>query len=148
MTEEPTVRRTKIVCTVGPATFSPERIRAMILAGMNVARLNFSHGDHDSHFKTLQRIRDISDGLGRVVGILQDLAGPKIRLGILPVEERVLRAGERIALSPVEGDDPAGIRYTERARQTSWLPAVLAMRPQAREIKPCVRPLRSHCYCY
>jgi pyruvate kinase len=107
MSEKTAVRRTKIVCTIGPATFSPERIRAMILAGMDVARLNFSHGDHDSHCQTLQRIREISKELGKEIGILQDLAGPKIRLGNLPEEERMLQAGERIALSPVEGDDPA-----------------------------------------
>jgi pyruvate kinase len=76
---------------------------------MDVARLNYSHGDHDSHRQTLQLIREISRELGKEVGILQDLAGPKIRLGNLPVEERVLQTGEIIALSPVEGDDPAVI---------------------------------------
>jgi pyruvate kinase len=107
MSEMSAVRRTKIVCTIGPVTFTPERIRAMILAGMDVARLNFSHGDHDSHQQTLKLIRKTSKEVGRVVGILQDLAGPKIRLGKLPIEDRVLQTGERVALSPVEGDDPA-----------------------------------------
>jgi pyruvate kinase len=107
MSEKTTIRRTKIVCTIGPVTSRPERIRAMILAGMDVARLNFSHGDHDSHRQTLQLIREISKEVGKETGILQDLAGPKIRLGKLPVEERVLQTGEEIALSPVEGDDPA-----------------------------------------
>jgi pyruvate kinase len=109
MSEKITIRRTKIVCTIGPATFSPEQIRAMILAGMDVARLNYSHGDHDSHSQTLERIREISNDLGKGVGILQDLAGPKVRLGNLPVEERVLETGEMIVLSPVEADDPAVI---------------------------------------
>jgi pyruvate kinase len=106
MSEKNAVRRTKIVCTIGPVTSTPERIRAMILAGMNVARLNFSHGDHDFHRQTLRLIREISKKLGQRVGILQDLAGPKIRLGKLLVEQRFLQTGERIALSPVEGDDP------------------------------------------
>jgi pyruvate kinase len=109
MSEQPTFRKTKIVCTIGPVTSTPERIRAMILAGMDVARLNFSHGDHESHRQTLRRIREISKELGKEIGVLQDLAGPKIRLGNLPNEERMLQTGERIALSPVEGDDPAVI---------------------------------------
>ncbi len=109
MFEKTWVRRTKIVCTIGPVTSTPERIRAMILAGMDVARLNFSHGDHDSHRQTLHIIRETSKEVGKEIGILQDLAGPKIRLGNLPVEERVLQTGERIALSPVEGDDPTVI---------------------------------------
>ncbi len=107
MSEKTGVRSTKIVCTIGPATSTPERIRAMILAGMDVARLNFSHGDHDSHRQTLTLIREVSREEGKVVGILQDLAGPKIRLGKVPGGERVLKTGERIALSPVEGNDPA-----------------------------------------
>lgn len=99
-------RKTKIVCTIGPATATPDRIRALILAGMNVARLNFSHGDHKSHLGILQMIREISHELGKVVGILQDLGGPKIRLGRLPVQERILEVGETIVLSPTLGDDP------------------------------------------
>ena len=74
MSEQPTFRKTKIVCTIGPVTSTPERIRAMILAGMDVARLNFSHGDHESHRQTLRLIREISRELGMGVGILQDLA--------------------------------------------------------------------------
>ncbi len=106
MSEKTGVRRTKIVCTIGPATSTPERIKAMILAGMDVARLNFSHGDHDSHRQTLKIIREVSSEEGKVVGILQDLAGPKIRLGEMTGGERVLQTGERIALSSVERDDP------------------------------------------
>ncbi|MBN1833989.1 MAG: pyruvate kinase, partial [Deltaproteobacteria bacterium] len=109
MSENNGVRSTKIVCTIGPKTSTPERIRAMILAGMDVARLNFSHGNHDSHIQTLQFIREASKEVGREIGILQDLAGPKIRLGKVPGGERVLQTGERITLSPVEGDDPAVI---------------------------------------
>src|ERR687898_785967 len=74
-------RRTKIVCTLGPATASPDRIRELIQAGMDVARLNFSHGDRDDHKRVYDMIRSAADGEGHAVGILADLQGPKIRLG-------------------------------------------------------------------
>ena len=93
-------RHTKIVCTIGPATASVDGIRSLGLAGMDVARLNFSHGDHVSHRQTIQMIRQISRELGREVGILQDLGGPKIRLGTLPDRERELSAGETVNIGP------------------------------------------------
>jgi pyruvate kinase len=74
-------RRTKIVCTLGPATATPDRIRELIQAGMDVARLNFSHGDRDDHKRVYDMIRDAADAEGHAVGILADLQGPKIRLG-------------------------------------------------------------------
>lgn len=75
------MRRTKIVCTIGPATSSPAMIEKLIKAGMNVARLNFSHGSYAEHLEKIERIRDASAKLGTCVGILQDLCGPKIRIG-------------------------------------------------------------------
>lgn len=75
------VRRAKIVCTLGPATSSPERVRELVDAGMDVARLNFSHGSHADHERAYLRVRRASDESGRGVGILADLQGPKIRLG-------------------------------------------------------------------
>jgi pyruvate kinase len=77
------MRRTKIVCTIGPATNSEERIEALIRAGMNVARLNFSHGKQEEHANVIERIRAISTRLGCPIAILQDLQGPKIRVGSL-----------------------------------------------------------------
>jgi pyruvate kinase len=77
----PNRRRTKIVCTIGPATRSPERIRELIQAGMDVARLNFSHGDPSEHRATLELVRSLAREQGRPVGVLQDLPGPKIRTG-------------------------------------------------------------------
>jgi pyruvate kinase len=74
-------RRAKIVCTIGPATSTPERVRALVDAGMDVARLNFSHGTHEDHEKAYRMVREASDASGRAVGILADLQGPKIRLG-------------------------------------------------------------------
>ena len=75
------MRRAKIVCTLGPATASEERIRQLVDAGMDVARLNLSHGDHSDHEQTFRRIRQASDDSGRAIGVLADLQGPKIRLG-------------------------------------------------------------------
>jgi len=74
-------RRAKIVCTIGPATATPERIRDLVEAGMDVARLNFSHGTHDDHAAVYRMVRAAADDSGRAVGILADLQGPKIRLG-------------------------------------------------------------------
>jgi pyruvate kinase len=105
----PPFRKTKIVCTIGPSTDTPEHIRELIQAGMDVARLNFSHGSHDTHKKSIRTIRSVSKELGKDVGILQDLGGPKIRLGDLPDQERELQVGERIFLSPFRGRDPAYI---------------------------------------
>lgn len=77
------MRRTKIVCTIGPATSSEENLEQLICAGMNVARLNFSHGTYQEHEQVIERVRAISARLGYAVTILQDLQGPKIRTGTL-----------------------------------------------------------------
>ena len=74
-------RRTKIVATIGPATESPERLRQLIEAGATTFRLNFSHGDHSEHAARIATIRRVSAEMGHHIGILQDLQGPKIRLG-------------------------------------------------------------------
>src|SRR6266850_3145384 len=76
-----TPRRAKIVCTIGPATSSPERIAALVAAGMDIARLNFSHGDRDEHAAAYAHVRAASDAAGRAVGVLADLQGPKLRIG-------------------------------------------------------------------
>jgi len=75
------VRRAKIVCTLGPAVNTPERIRALVEAGMDVARMNLSHGAYEDHEKVYRMVRDASDVTGHGVGIFADLQGPKIRLG-------------------------------------------------------------------
>ena len=74
-------RRTKIVATIGPATESPEQLRRLIEAGASTFRLNFSHGDHSEHAARISTIRKVAAEMGVHIGILQDLQGPKIRLG-------------------------------------------------------------------
>lgn len=96
---------TKIVCTIGPASQSPEIISALIQNGMNVARLNFSHGNRSEHEEKIRVIRKVSDELDQPVAILQDLAGPKIRVGLVPDPGVRLEAGRSFVLTnqPVEG---------------------------------------------
>ncbi|MGE3614007.1 MAG: pyruvate kinase [Sulfurimonas sp.] len=76
-------KRTKIVATIGPSSDSLEKIVALIRAGVNVFRLNFSHGTHEYHAAVLQRIREASEQTGLFIGVLQDISGPKIRVGAL-----------------------------------------------------------------
>jgi len=101
-------RKTKIVCTLGPATDSAEGIAALIEAGMDVVRLNFSHGDRETHRATIRRIREVSRETDREIGILQDLGGPKIRLGELPGKGVELVAGTSVALG-VDGRVAEGV---------------------------------------
>src|SRR6266700_554291 len=101
------MRRTKIVCTIGPATDSEERLEALIRAGMNVARLNFSHGIQEEHAAVIERIRRISAHLGCPIAILQDLQGPKIRVGSLQDGQPIrLVDGAQVTITtrPVAGD--------------------------------------------
>ena len=100
------MRRTKIVCTLGPATGTDERIRELVESGMDVARLNFSHGEHSDHKDNYDRVRKASDDTGRAVGVLADLQGPKIRLGRFTEGRTVWAAGEevRITVDDCEGD--------------------------------------------
>jgi pyruvate kinase len=90
------MRRTKIICTIGPATSAPEKLEALIKAGMNVARLNFSHGAYEAHAQTFHHLRQISKDLHKPVAVMQDLCGPKIRLGKLPPEGLMLEAGSEV----------------------------------------------------
>ena len=95
--------RTKIVATIGPASSSPETIRRMLHAGMTVARVNFSHGDHESHRKTINTLRRIAREEGKVLAIMGDLQGPKIRLGHIRSSGIQLKAGDEIVLTPHPG---------------------------------------------
>ncbi|MGF1497466.1 MAG: pyruvate kinase [Elainellaceae cyanobacterium] len=98
---KPLIHRTKIVATIGPASDSPERLRQMMRAGMNVARLNFSHGSYADHADRIQRLRTVSEELDLPLMLLQDLQGPKIRVGDLPDEGMALTEGDSLTLMPV-----------------------------------------------
>ncbi len=115
-------RRAKIVCTIGPATSSPERVRALVDAGMDVARLNFSHGSHEDHQAAYQLVREASDATGHAVAVLADLQGPKIRLGRFkdgPVE---WLTGETVTITtdPVDGThDLVSTTYDKLSKEVS-----------------------------
>ena len=100
-------RRARIVATLGPSSKDEATIRALILAGLDVARLNFSHGTHADHAERIALLRRLSTELGRHVAILQDLQGPKLRVGTLPEGGIQLSAGQRVALTPVETEAKA-----------------------------------------
>ena len=93
-----TFKRTKILATLGPATNSPEKIKQLIEAGANGFRLNFSHGSYEERLDQIKWIRDASAEVGRTVAILQDLQGPKIRLGVLKNNHLDVKAGDEIVL--------------------------------------------------
>lgn len=96
-------RRTKIVCTIGPSTSSPEKIDELIRAGMNVARLNFSHGTHEEHRKVIKNLRAAASRLKYSLPILMDLQGPKIRVGQMKSGSQILKSGSYVVLAPENG---------------------------------------------
>jgi pyruvate kinase len=100
------VRRTKIICTLGPASRTPERIASLIAAGMDVARINFSHGTLEEHASVISEVRAQAELAGRAVAILGDLQGPKIRVGDLP-QPVELMVGGRVVFAP-EGEQREG----------------------------------------
>ncbi len=91
--------KTKLVCTIGPASDETDTLVQMLNAGMNVARLNFSHGDFDSHARTIERLRDAEKRTGRRLAIMADLPGPKIRIGELAVDPIELANGDEVILT-------------------------------------------------
>lgn len=101
------IRHTKIIGTLGPSSSDYETQVKLVEAGLNIARLNFSHGDHDTHLKNIQSIREISKETGKTVAILQDLQGPKIRVGKLIGDKMEIHKGETYSLCyGVEQTDP------------------------------------------
>jgi pyruvate kinase len=93
------MRKTKIVCTIGPASQSEEILRRLIQEGMDVARLNFSHGSHDSHRRAFVLLRKLSKSFGKPLAILQDLQGPKMRIGGLKEGQALLKRGKSFTLT-------------------------------------------------
>src|SRR5918996_2316422 len=94
------VRKTKIVATLGPALDDRDKLRAALEAGIDVVRLNFSHGDHETHARRLRDVRELSTRLDRNIAVLADLQGPKIRLGVLPEGGIPLENGSEVTLIP------------------------------------------------
>ncbi|MEN8141353.1 MAG: pyruvate kinase [Thermodesulfobacteriota bacterium] len=95
--------KTKIICTIGPASDSPEMLRKMIRSGMNIARLNFSHGDFSGHGTVISRLREAAQECGQQLAIMADLPGPKMRIGRLAAEPLYLRRGHRLTLTGEPG---------------------------------------------
>ena len=91
--------KTKVICTIGPASGNPEVLKRLIQEGMDVARLNFSHGSRNDHKKMVRTIRDVSDETGEHVTILQDLSGPKIRTGTVSDGAVTLAEGQSLAFT-------------------------------------------------
>jgi pyruvate kinase len=98
-------RRTKIVCTIGPSSNTPEGIESLFKSGMNMARLNFSHGTHEDHLKVIEMIRSVSRKYKYSIPILMDLQGPKIRVGKMLDGAQVIKTGDYVTLTP---DDVVG----------------------------------------
>ncbi len=103
----PLYRKTKIICTIGPATSNVEQLAALINAGMDVARLNFSHGTHDSHLQVINNIQQARRLTGKQIPILQDLGGPKMRTGKLVRESVELKTGAEVTITTrdISGDE-------------------------------------------
>ena len=115
-------RRTKIVCTLGPSSSTPEMIEKLIGAGMNIVRMNMSHGDHESHARTIAAVRDVSNRLGVYIPVLLDLSGPKMRIGTFAGGSVMLKAGATFAITTeeVEGDwNRVTINYAPLVRDLS-----------------------------
>jgi pyruvate kinase len=109
-------RKTKIVCTIGPASCRPETLRELIAAGMDVARLNFSHGTREEHLEVIRHLRRLAKELDKPVAILQDLAGPKVRVEEFEEASVELHAGDTFVLTstPVSGDrQRASVNYPQ-----------------------------------
>lgn len=118
------MRRTKIVATIGPASRDPETLLAMVEAGMDVARLNYSHGTLEEHAETTRRVRAAAGQAGRPVAILQDLPGPKLRIGPLKDDVVELKPGDEVTFS-CGADEPGDAK-----RMTiSWAGLASALRP-------------------
>jgi pyruvate kinase len=98
-------RKTKIIATIGPASNSPEKIRELIHSGMNIVRLNFSHGTHEEHSQIISLVREEAKRAGVIVAVFQDLCGPKVRIGPVQNGEIQLEGGNKISLKQTNGDE-------------------------------------------
>lgn len=114
----PSLQHTKILCTLGPATATQERIKQLILAGADAVRLNFSHSRYETHRKLLEMTRAVATELNRHIAIVQDLQGPKIRIGALPDGPILLRPASQVVLTTeavTRGDERIPVAYKKLA---------------------------------
>jgi pyruvate kinase len=111
-------RRAKIVATLGPATSGPGPVAALVAAGLDVARLNMSHGDYDAHRAAYDAVRAVGDASGLSVGLLVDLQGPKIRLGRFAAGAVTLAPGQEFTIT---GEDVRGTSTRCRSATRAWL---------------------------
>src|SRR6476469_1032189 len=109
----PTMRKAKIVCTIGPASGSEAVLRDLMRLGVDVARLNFSHGTHEQHARMIDRLRKVADKEGRTICILQDLQGPKIRTGRLKYRTPIaIKSGAKLTITPRDISGTAALLST------------------------------------
>jgi len=122
-------RKAKIIATLGPSSDNEDTLRKLIIAGLDIVRLNFSHGSHDGHLKSMKLIRKLSKELHKPITILQDLQGPKLRVGKLPPDGIQLTNNQIVALTPIELGE-----ITEQSDKEITLP--LDVPNLARSVKP------------
>ena len=108
------LKKTKIVCTIGPSSEAPEILEELVKSGMNVARLNFSHGTHEEHLEKIKTIRKIRRKLNAPIAIMLDTKGPEIRTGNFDVDEIFLKPGDTFTLTT---RDVIGNQDIEKFRQ-------------------------------
>ena len=113
MTQQPVTKSTKIVATLGPASCSEEVLTQLILEGLNMARINFSHGSHEVHGATIDTVRRIDGELGTYTAVLADLQGPKLRVGEIAGSEMPLVEGETLTVHMGTGEGKDGVVYTD-----------------------------------
>lgn len=139
ITTDAQARRTKIVATLGPASSSEEVLRSLLTAGVDVVRLNFSHGTQEEHGARIELVRRLAHEMGRSVAVLQDLQGAKVRLGWLPGGSVRLVAGEKVTLVPEEAGSMAVAATGTASAAEIRLPVTLAT--LARQVAPGSRLL-------
>ena len=145
---KPKMLKTKIVCTIGPASGSAEVIRRLIENGMSVARLNFSHGTHEEHLEKIRMIRKLTEELGKPVAILQDLCGPKIRVGKVQEPGMRFEPGQEIILTsePIEGaDNRVSVSYTNLPQEVKKDDQILLADGMMELVVSEIRETEIHC---
>ena len=136
------MRRTKIVCTIGPSSNRRGVIEKLLRAGMDVARLNFSHGTHEQHAQAITDLRAMAAKHGRPLALLQDLSGPKVRLGLFPVASILLRRGQEVGFTEqVEGEADMTAASALEAWQKRSNDTVLLPLP----VPPLIAALKQNC---